>query len=366
MAGWGRRTADEVLPVCLPGSYTHRRPVRHARVRVTASLANAILLMPLPAIMYLLTGLFGGVWTRSEIVSLVVSVTVGVALTLLVYRLVRRMPWPRPFRFRFALLHLVAALGSGLAWLLVSKAIVSLIIGWPDEDQEWMIVVGAYVYAVVAGISYAVEATARAAQAEAAEAQAQLAALRAQLHPHFLFNALHAVVQLIPLDPARAADAAELVASLLRTTVEEERDVVTLRDEWAFVSRYLEVERMRFGDRLCVRTEMPPELLGERIPSFALHTLVENAVRHGAAPRVAPTEIVITAVRSDSNLSLTVQNTGDPRPTSPATNGAGTGLTRLRERLSFLYGGAARLTYGAADGGGFEAHIVVPRSQREP
>ncbi|HEX9953377.1 MAG TPA: histidine kinase [Rubricoccaceae bacterium] len=312
----------------------------------------------------LLTGPFGAVWTLSEIVNVVVSVTVGAVLTLLVYRLVRRMPWPRPFRLRFALLHLVAAPASGVTWLVATSVLQRLIIGWPEDDNSWMVVVGAYVYAVVAGISYAVEATARAASAEAAEAQAQLAALRAQLHPHFLFNALHAVVHLIPVDPARAAEAAELVGLLLRTTVEEERDEVPLRDEWAFASRYLEVEQIRFGDRLRVRAEVGPDLLDERVPSFALHTLVENAVRHGAAPRVAPTEVVLTAAGTAAGLTLTVSNTGDCQPQGGVENGTGTGLTRLRERLSVLYGASARLTCGPREDGGYEAVLVVPRCRR--
>jgi LytS/YehU family sensor histidine kinase len=156
-------------------------------------------------------------------------------------------------------------------------------------------------------------------------------------------------------------EAAELVGSLLRVTVEEDRDEVPLADEWRFVSRYLEVEQLRFGDRLRVRKEVDPDLLGVRVPSFALQTLVENAVRHGAANRVAPTDIVVTAALTDSHLELTVWNDGDPLPSRHRENGAGTGLSRLRERLAFLYGDAARLTSGAREDGGFEAVLVVPR-----
>jgi LytS/YehU family sensor histidine kinase len=216
-------------------------------------------------------------------------------------------------------------------------------------------------YVIVVAIAYSVERRERAAYAAAETARAQLAALRAQLHPHFLFNALHTVVQLIPMNPARAAEAAELVASLLRRTLEDDRDVVTLDDEWSFVSRYLEIERIRFGDRLRVRAELDADLLDERVPSFALQTLVENAVRHGAANRVAPTEIVVTAARTDASLNLTVRNSGDPEPPARGEDGVGTGLSRLRQRLAFLYGDAARLTCGARDDGGYEAVLVVPR-----
>jgi len=225
----------------------------------------------------------------------------------------------------------------------------------------------AFIYLFVAGPTYAATASARVAQAEATVARAeavaastQLAALRAQLHPHFLFNALHTVVQLIPVEPARAAEAAEMVAGLLRTSIAEQRDEVLLDDEWRFVSRYLAVEQIRFGDRLQVRSEIPPDLLDERVPSFALQTLVENAVQHGATPRVAPTELVVSAASGPDELTLAVRNTGDA-----ATNGAGsgTGLARLRERLAVLYGGAAALTTRPLAEGGYEAVLVVPLSR---
>lgn len=311
-------------------------------------------------------------WFPGELEAAISQVSAGAVVAFLLYRFVRRVPWPRPFRLRFALLNLGAALAAGALLIALAIAIESLFTGslletrsgLPPRRGELQLF-GLLLYAVVAGITYPVEATARAARAEALAARTQLAALRAQLHPHFLFNALHTVVQLIPIDPARAADAAELVASLLRTTVEEDRDEVTLGEEWSFVSRYLEVEHIRFGDRLRVRAELDPALLGERIPSFALQTLVENAVRHGAAHRVAPTEIAVTAGRAGSGLALTVRNTGDRPPPAPAENGAGTGLSRLRERLAFLYGDAARLSCGAREDGGFEAVLVVPRGRGE-
>ena len=135
---------------------------------------------------------------------------------------------------------------------------------------------------------------------------------------------------------------------------------MTLGDEWRFVSRYLAVEQIRFGERLLVRADLPDGVLDERVPALALQTLVENAVRHGAAPRVAPTEIVVTAAGSASGLTLSVWNTGNGAPADLTTPGAGTGLARLRERLAVLYGSAARLSSGPAADGGCEAVLVVP------
>lgn len=308
--------------------------------------------------------------SATEFAALVARVLLGLAVAYVVYRFVRRLPWPRPFRFRFLLIHLVAAPMSGLAWLLLTSGAVVLITGRPfiptfREVPVDFFQIGSAVYLVVAGVTYLDDAAVRATRAEAVVAQTQLATLRAQLQPHFLFNALHTVVQLIPIDPARATHAAELVASLLRRTVEQERDEVTLEDEWGFVLRYLEVERIRFGDRLLVRAEIDPDLLEERVPSFALQTLVENAVRHGAAHRVAPTEIAVTAAETGSYLTLSVVNTGDPSPPIPAGNGKGTGLSRLRDRLALLYGDAARLTWGPREEGAFEAVLVIPRRRGE-
>ncbi len=318
----------------------------------------------------LLAPRFLGDWQPGEPAAAISQLSAGAIAAYLLYRFVRRTPWPRPFRFRFVLLHVVVLIAFGVSFVALTVAIESLFTGSLLHTRTvWRLVelpseipsITLLLYAVVLGTAYSVERRARAARVEAEAVRAQLAALRSQLHPHFLFNALHAVVQLIPIDPARAVEAAELLASLLRATVEENRDEVTLEDEWDFVSRYLELEHIRFGDRLRVRADVDPRLMDEQVPSFGLQTLVENAVRHGAALRVAPTEIVVTASGTDSQLTLTVWNDGDHVVQRSSENGARTGLSRLRERLRFLYGDAASLTSGPRENGGFEATLIVPR-----
>jgi two-component system LytT family sensor kinase len=307
-----------------------------------------------------------GEWFPGEIQSGVSSVGAGAIVAFLVYRFVRRVPWPRRFRLSFLLINVAAAIATTLLWIGLSIAFESLFTGSLLNTRTgtlfWRerLSIGVLLYAVIAAITYPVEAAARAARAESLAARTQLAALRAQIQPHFLFNALHTVVQLIPLEPARAVEAAELIADLLRATVDESRDEVTLDEEWRFVSRYLALERIRFGDRLVIRSDLGESVLDECIPAFALQTLVENAVRHGAARRVAATEIAITASGSASELSVSVRNTDDGMPATPSA--AGTGLSRLRERLSVLYGDAARLEHGPTDDGAYEALLVVPRN----
>jgi two-component system LytT family sensor kinase len=316
-----------------------------------------------------------GVWEPGEIQSGLSSLSAGAMVAFLVYRFVRRVPWPRRLGLSFLLINLVAAIATTLLWIGLSIAFESLFTGSLLNTRTgtlfWRerISMGLLLYAVIAAITYPVEASARAARAESLAARTQLAALRAQIQPHFLFNALHTVVQLIPLDPNRAVEAAELIADLLRATVDESRDEVTLDEEWRFVSRYLALERIRFGDRLVIRSEFAEGVLEDRVPAFALQTLVENAVRHGAARRVAATEIALTASGSASELTLSVRNTDDGAHATGRTavdpsalRPAGTGLARLRERLAALYGDAARLECGPTNDCAYEALLVVPRN----
>jgi two-component system LytT family sensor kinase len=309
----------------------------------------------------------GPAWAPGELESMVVHLVVGCAIAVGLFRLVPRVPWPRPFGWRFVAIHLIAAPAVTAVWLVVSLALEQPFGGKSDisvaQRSKEMMVIGSFFYVLIAGLSYSAHGARRAAQAEAIAAQTQLATLRSQLQPHFLFNALHTIVQLIHIEPRRAAEAAELVADLLRRTVEEQRDEVPLSEEWQFVSRYLAVEQIRFGERLVVKADLPPDLESERVPSFALQTLVENAVQHGAAPRVAPTEIAITGTRSNSELVISVRNSGDRDASQANGNGTGTGLTRLRERLTVLYGGSATLTSRPISTGGYEAVLTVPRKR---
>lgn len=300
------------------------------------------------------------------------------ALGLLVSRFATRHPWPRPFRAGFLGLHLLAAAAYSVSWVLLSIAMGGIFAhlghaprGGPPPLLAFGIM-GFWMYAMVAGVSYAVDGAARSAKAEAAATGAQLAALRAQLHPHFLFNTLHTVVHLVPTAPAQAQEAAEQLAALLRTAIGDARDAVPLEAEWAFVSRYLALERLRFGDRLVVREALAPDALACVVPAFAVQTLVENAIVHGAAPRVEPTTITVTARASADALTITVDDDGaglrpaslDATGAAPSpTAGTGTGLARLRERLAVLHGAAASLVLAPRVEGGVRATLVVPRQR---
>lgn len=292
------------------------------------------------------------------------SIGFAALLGLPVPRLTERAPWPQRVRLSFVLLHIAGALAYAMLWQLATRGAQYLTHGNLGFALHYRLVqslvLGVWLYVMIAGVAYATQAASRAALAEAAAARAQLATLRAQLNPHFLFNALHTVVQLIPVEPRRAAHAAEQIAALLRTGLEETRDLLPLADEIRFVERYLELERLRFGDRLRVTFAVEQAARDRVVPSFALLALVENAVRHGAAPTVAPTDVTISARESAGVLTLQVADTGAGGTSGAAPGGAGTGLARLRERLEVLFGGAARLETGPRPGGGYRATVTLP------
>jgi signal transduction histidine kinase len=290
-------------------------------------------------------------------------------LGLLVHRLTDRLPWPQPVRPAFIGVHLLAAGAYAVGWLLLNGLIESVLRGQivlvTGPGPVPFLVLGVWLYVMIAGVTYATRATERAARAEASAARSQLAALRAQLNPHFLFNALHTVVQLIPREPVRAAMAAEKVAGLLRTTLEEDRDLVTLGEEWEFVRRYLDIESIRFGDRLRVTSDLSDEARDALVPAFSVQTLIENAVRHGAAPQVQATVITVTGRAADGMVIITVHDTGAGATDEAIQRPGGTGIRKLRERLAALYGRKARLDLDTRPGSGFTASLSIPRQPDE-
>ena len=174
-------------------------------------------------------------------------------------------------------------------------------------------------------------------------------------------DALHTVVQLIPIDPRGAAHAAEQLAQALRIAVEEHRDLLPLPDEWAFVQRYLAIESIRFGERLQLEVDLPAGAMTWLLPSFALQTLVENAVRHAAAPRIDPTRLRIAAHINGDQLIVSVADNGAGVDPAALANAPGTGPKRLSERLPWLYGSGGSLVVNSTPGAGFEARLTLPQ-----
>ncbi|HET7843669.1 MAG TPA: histidine kinase [Xanthomonadales bacterium] len=288
------------------------------------------------------------------------------ALGVLVDRFAARLPWPHPMRARFVFAHLAAAPAYAVSWWMLNNVVESIrhgaiaIVVGPGIVPY--LVLGVWLYVMVAGVAYAQRGAARRAELEAQAARAQLAALRSQLHPHFLFNALHTVVQLVPVRPDLATQAAMQLADLLRVATGVQRDLLPLREEWAFVQRYLAIEALRLGERMRVEAAIDDAALDLLVPSFALQTLVENAVRHAVAPREAASVLRIAARLDGERLVLEVVDDGPGIDAHAPLAGSGTGLRRLRERLAALHGSAAALELGTRDGTGGVARVLLPRT----
>ena len=174
-------------------------------------------------------------------------------------------------------------------------------------------------------------------------ASAQLAALRAQINPHFLFNSLNSIAQLIHVDPDKAEVCVERLAEIFRYLLRRsEQEFVPLAEELAVADAYLEIERARFGDQLRVDKQIDAASLRQRIPSLILQPLVENAVRHGLARKIGLGTVRIGAVTADGILTITVDDDGvgmSPASLAQAFD-RGIGLRNLRARLEHIYGSA--------------------------
>jgi LytS/YehU family sensor histidine kinase len=202
----------------------------------------------------------------------------------------------------------------------------------------------------------------RESQLKARLATAQLQALRMQLRPHFLFNTLNAVTTLLNKDPRAAERMIVRLGDFLRATLDDSgRQLVPLRDEIQFLRSYLEIEQIRFQDRLSVSFDLPEETLDIPVPNLVLQPLAENAIRHGLAPSLHPGRIQIVARRENGTLELSVIDNGAgicPGEDHPIREGVGIGNTRAR--LAQLYASAASLTLKNGEHGGATAVVRIP------
>ncbi|MFP2934867.1 sensor histidine kinase, partial [Pyxidicoccus sp. 3LG] len=202
----------------------------------------------------------------------------------------------------------------------------------------------------------------RADQLQAWLAEARLQGLAAQLRPHFLFNALNAVASLVHTNPDGAERMLARLGDLLRHSLESgERQEVTLREEQEALAPYLDIEQTRFGPRLKVEWSLAPDVLEARVPHLALQPLVENAIRHGLAPRAEPGRVRISAERDGGALRVRVQDDGMGLPGGSApVRGGGVGLSNLRARLATLYGPRAVLELKPGTPRGAVAELRLP------
>lgn len=193
-------------------------------------------------------------------------------------------------------------------------------------------------------------------------AKSQLAALRQQIEPHFMFNTLHSITGLVRDQESEAAVSMIVgLSEFLRRGLEDShRSQVSLAEEVEYLQRYLELQKLRFGERLLVTIDIAPALSETRVPSLLLQPIVENAIKHGIAKRSGGGEVRISGTRENDNLCLRVFNDGPDSAVDWGAPKKGVGLSNLRSRLKILHGDHAHLELRPADSCGVEVIVRLP------
>jgi len=307
------------------------------------------------------------------------------ALIPLAYVLGRRYPLRRPLSWRPIAIHTAGALTLCVGWATLGILMGMALGTAPATLRSWMLTSlpwSVFMYFAILGCVHAftffMEARAREAQAARFAAQlseARLQALRTQLHPHFLFNSLNAVLVLVrDRESAAAARMLERLGELLRRLLRADAaTTLPLADELQFIDDYLAIEQERFSDRLAVTRDIAPGVEQARVPPFVLQPLVENALRHGIAPSERGGNVTITARRDGDDLLLTVADSGvgtrgetlfarerGSEGGSGAAPPSGVGIRNLRERLVTMYGVRGSVTLQPRAEGGAVATIRLP------
>jgi signal transduction histidine kinase len=295
--------------------------------------------------------------------NLVFSQCIGLTILFLIHLGWRRF-WPgaKPPRGPFLALIAAGVIGGWLGGSLVASLLLDR--PWTAGRNAWV----ALAVTIVAGISstWFFWSRQRAAELERQRIEAQLKALQAQIEPHFLFNTLANLDALIQTDPPRArALLAHLNDYLRATLAATRREANTLADEFALLRGYLEVQRVRMGERLRFSLELPDALAQADLPPLLLQPLVENALKHGIEPKVEGGEVRVSAREEKGQLLLEVADTGRGQATprragEPDTRGTGVGLANVRARLAAAFEGA-QFEAGPNPAGGYTVRLSIPR-----
>jgi sensor histidine kinase YesM len=319
-------------------------------------------------------------WTKALYVQMSWGYLWALATPLVLY-LIRRFPIDKQNWLHSLLIHLLASNLLIFITGVISHIIVFLNYGRAlgrtyTFSNSLRFAVGNYtegmgVYLLIVFLAYAYsyyqryrQGELRASQLEAQLSQAQLQALKMQLHPHFLFNTLHSISALLHKDTEAARKMITRLGDFLRLTLENSgTQEVTLKEEMEFLRCYLEIERIRFQDRLTTRVFIDPEALDTRVPNLILQPIVENAIRHGIAPRSTPGEIEIRAKQEDGFLRIQVLDNGPGLPMNRNVDNLfkkGLGLMNTQTRLDRLYGAQHRFEIANGPKGGLAVTLEIP------
>jgi two-component system sensor histidine kinase AlgZ len=288
-------------------------------------------------------------------------------LTLVQRWLRQRAPWPAAVLALLALTYLMSIANSALAqrlavrWQLLPRFDWHRLFG--GLDGCWLALI-AYcaIHAVVDHVLALQAERGRVRDVLALARDAELRALRYQLHPHFLFNTLNAISTLVA--EQRNADANRMLArlaDLLRAMLDRgEVHEVPLAEELALTGHYLDIEKIRLGERLSLELRVGPDLLQAAVPALLLQPLVENAIRHGIAARPGGGRLELHVERADDRLQLRLHNQGVAQVDAAAASHPAIGLRNVRERLVRLYGAAHGFEFELAADGDCHVRISLP------
>jgi two-component system, LytTR family, sensor kinase len=299
-------------------------------------------------------------------------------VTPVILAMIRRWPFERQRPIRGVLTHTLAAtlvfcLNSALYIPLVRLVVGASSAPRPLLAAIWHVIwteihIGLVVYWLILGIVQGLDYYLRyraselhAANLETQLVQSQLQALRAQLHPHFLFNTLNSISVLMRKDVEAANRMLLQLSSLLRLTLSRQAThEIKLRQELEMLERYLEIEKIRFQDRLTVRMQIDPTTLDALVPQLLLQPLVENALRHGIAKSERGGFIEIRAARQNGLVQLQVRDNGPGLKPATEALSEGVGLANSRARLEYLYGANSQFDVRNAEDGGVIATASLP------
>lgn len=332
---------------------------------------------------YFVSQRFGeGISWQQALFSELVYAYIWAGLTPLVLRLGQRFRFEQGQLVKSLAVHIPAGIliavlhkaGHGLAMIYYHMQTAGASFTWDAWLQRMMTFLdyGILLYWMILAIAYLFEyyrrfqeKAMRAAQLEGQLAQAQLQALRMQLNPHFLFNTLNAISVLIQKDPDLARQMLGRLSELLRLALDNAGSTfVSLREELDFLDRYLQIERMRFGERLTVQMNIAEPALSAQVPSLILQPLIENAIRHGVNEQRGPAVLRISAQPNNGKLYLEVRDNGRGLA-SASTGRAGIGLSNTRARLHQLYGQNFRFEISNAAAGGALAALEIPFAEQQ-
>lgn len=294
---------------------------------------------------------------------------------------VSRMPIDRDNWVRNILLHIPISIALGVVLTALGRVLIWLRWGWPLDKPltfesiarfvvaNFTEAIGIYLLIALSGYAFCYyrrfrEGQVKTLQLEAQLSQAQLQALKMQLHPHFLFNTLHSISALLHKDSDAARKMITRLGDFLRLTLENSgSQEVTMRQEMEFLGCYLEIERIRFQDRLTTRLDVAQQTLDAKVPNLILQPIVENAIRHGIAPRSSQGLIEIEAKQQNGTLRIQVRDNGpglSEHRTSENVFKKGLGLANTETRLEQLYGSAHSFNLSNNPDGGLIVTLEIP------